>query len=142
MSTNLIARATTRIAAPVHEVWKALVSPKDIHEYMFGTTVESDFRVGSPIVWKGEWEGKKYEDKGVILEVRPDRVLRYSHFSPMSGQPDRPENYHSVMIELAEAGNGTEVALSQDGNESEQARQHSQKNWEMMLGALKKHLER
>ncbi len=108
---------------------------------MFGTRVVSDWREGSPIIWKGEWQGKSYEDKGVILQFKPGRTIQYSHFSPLSGLPDKPENYHTVTIELSGEGNQTRVSLAQDNNPTEQARDHSEKNWEMMLTALKKFLE-
>jgi len=35
----------------------------------------------------------------------------------------------------------TRVTLSQDNNPTEQAREHSEKNWGMMLTALKQFLE-
>jgi uncharacterized protein YndB with AHSA1/START domain len=139
---KLVAKASTAINAPAAAVWDALVNPKKIKEYMFGTSAISDWKKGSPIVWKGEWEGKKYEDKGTILQLERERVLQYSHFSPLSGVPDKPENYHTITIELSPKGNQTVVSLSQDNNENEQARAHSEKNWAMMLAGLKKLLEK
>jgi uncharacterized protein YndB with AHSA1/START domain len=141
MATDLIAKASEVIDAPIQTVWDALVDPKAIKEYMFGSEVTSDWRKGSPISWKGEWKGKAYEDKGVILEIDPGRTLKYSHFSPLSGQPDEPENYHNVTIELVEEDHATRVSLSQDNNTDEEAREHSAKNWETMLTGLKKYVE-
>ena len=141
MNRNLVARASITIDAPRAQVWSALVNPEAIKQYMFGTNVVSDWRKGSPIVWKGEWQGKSYEDKGVILELKPERTIQYTHFSPLSGLPDTPENYHTVTIDLSGEGNQTRVSLAQDNNPTEQARDHSQKNWERMLMALKKFLE-
>ena len=141
METNLIAKASATVDAPVAKVWEALVNPDAVKQYMFGTNVASDWKEGSPITWEGEWNGKSYEDKGVILAFEPERKLQYSHFSPMSGEPDKPENYHTVTIELADAGAETQVSLTQDKNATEEAKEHSQKNWEMMLGGLKKYLE-
>jgi len=103
---------------------------------MFGTTVISNWLKGSPIVWKGAWQGKPYEDKGAILKLKPERLIQYSHFSPLSGKPDLPENYHTVTTELASDGASTTVSLSQDNNETEQERKHSEENWKMMLDAL------
>jgi uncharacterized protein YndB with AHSA1/START domain len=142
MNKGLIANASTTINAPSAELWQALVTPAAIKEYMFGTTVTSDWVVGSPIVWKGEWQGRAYEDKGIILQVVPERVLEYSHFSPLTGVPDVPENYHIVTVELSPDGERTRVTLFQDNNPTEQAREHSEKNWGMMLAALKQFLER
>jgi uncharacterized protein YndB with AHSA1/START domain len=142
MDNNLIARASTTVNARRPEVWQALVDPQAIQEYMFGTHVVTDWDEGSPIIWKGEWQGKSYQDKGTILKVEQGRVLQYSHFSPLSGQPDAPENYHTVTIELTPEGERTTVTLTQDNNENEEARQHSEDNWGMMLTALKQFLEK
>ena len=141
MDKKLIAKASTTIQAPAAKVWEALVTPATIKQYMFGTTVASDFKKGSPITWKGEWQGRKYEDKGVILDLQPQRKLAYSHFSPLSGLPEKPENFHNITIELVDKGKQTLVSLSQDNNADEKERDHSQKNWEMMLSGLKKVLE-
>lgn len=141
MGKNLIAKASININAPGDKVWNALVKPEAIKQYMFGTTVVSDWREGSPIVWKGEWQGKSYEDKGVILQFRPGRMLQYTHFSSLSGLMDKPENYHTVTIELSPGGQQTQVSLVQDNNTTEDSRAHSEKNWGMMLAALKKFLE-
>jgi uncharacterized protein YndB with AHSA1/START domain len=142
MDEGLIAKASTLIDAPIDKVWSALITPESIKQYMFGTTVASEWREGSPITWKGEWEGKPYEDKGVILKLQPQRTLQYSHFSPLMGRPDKPENYHRVKIDLSRAGNQTRVDLAQDNNLTEEARAHSEKNWNMMLTALKAFLEK
>lgn len=141
MQESRVAVATVTVDAPRERVWKALVTPSQIKTYMFGTTVESDFRPDSPITWKGEWKGKPYEDKGKILDARPGELLRYTHFSPLAGLPDKPENYHVVTIELGGEGSATRVTLSQDNNPSDRARQESEKNWTAMLNGLKRLLE-
>lgn len=142
MKQDLIAKAEVTINASAADVWSALVTPEAIRQYMFGAEVRSEWKEGSPIVWRGEWQGKSFEDKGEVLQVEPGRRLRYSHFSPLSGAADLPENYHTVTIELTEAGPATRVVLTQDNNATEQAREHSEKNWEQMLGGLKKYVER
>ncbi len=140
-SQNLIATAEVTIVASVDKVWDALVTPETIKKYMFGTTVTSDWKQGSEITWKGEWKGNAYEDKGVILHLEPLRELQYSHFSPLTGLPDIPENYHIVTIELKGDNHQTYVTLSQDHNSTEQEKEHSESNWAMMLMELKKLLE-
>ncbi len=141
MDKNLIAKASVTVNAPKAKVWNALVRPEAIKQYMFGTNVVSDWREGSPIIWKGEGQGKSYEDKGEILQFKPERTLQYSHFSPLSGLPETRENYHTVTIEVSGEGPQTRVSLAQDNNPSEKARDHSQEMWEMMLVALKKFVE-
>ena len=141
MDFNLIARTSIRIKASREKVWDALVNPAAIKQYMFGTNVVSDWKEGGPILWKGEWQGKSYEDKGVILQLLPEQTIQYSHFSPLSGLPDEPESYHIVTIELSNDEAQTLVSLSQDNNSDEQEREHSENNWGMMLTSLKKFLE-
>lgn len=138
---DIIARVSTTIDAPKDKIWEALVTPKIIKQYFFGTDVKSDFRKGSAITWNGEWEGRPYQDKGEILDVQPGRSLQFSHISPAS-EKDIPENYRTVTIELKDRGGKTEVTLTQDNNHTEDAREHSEKNWQMMLDSLKKLLEK
>ena len=142
MSKQFVAKQSIVIAAPAGKVWDALVNPEMIKQYMFGTNAVSDWKEGSPIIFKGEWEGKTYEDKGVILRLEPERLIRYTHFSPLSGLPDVPENYHTVTVELSSDGAYTLLSLSQDNNPTQQAQEHSEKNWGMMLTGLKKLLEK
>src|SRR5579859_1565322 len=130
---GLIAKASVTIHAPLARVWDAFVNPDIIKQYMFGTTVVTDWKEGSPILWKGEWQGKPYEDKGVILKLKPQQLIEYSHFSPLTGEPDVPENYHHVRVELAGEGQHTTVTLAQDGSASEDEREQSEKNWVMIL---------
>ena len=141
MGKGLIATAMATIDAPRTRVWQALVDPKAIKQYMYGADVETEWRVGCPIVWKGEWQGRRYEDKGEILRFEPEQRLEYSHWSPLSGPKDEPANYHTVTIELTGEGDRTRVVLQQDNNSSEDARSHSETNWRAMLGGLKKHVE-
>lgn len=141
MTRQLVANASILVNAPPAAVWKALTDPADIKDYMFGTTVTSDWREGGLITWKGEFQGRSYEDKGTILTFDPNRKLEYSHFSPLAGKPELPENFHTVTVELTQEGQGTRVTLTQDNNGSEKEREHSTKNWETMLSGLKKHVE-
>jgi uncharacterized protein YndB with AHSA1/START domain len=141
MEKGLVAKVSININAPRTKVWDALVKPEAIKQYFFGTNVVSDWKVGSPIVWKGEWQGKPYEDKGKILQFKPGQTVQYSHFSPLAGVPDIPANYHTVTVELSDEGTQTHVLLSQDNNANEEERGHSEENWGMMLAALKKFLE-
>jgi uncharacterized protein YndB with AHSA1/START domain len=141
MEKELIANASIAVKAPIMHVWEALITPDIIKKYMFGTDVVSSWKEGDPISWKGEWEGKPYEDKGKILKFDPGKMLRYSHYSPSSGLPDSPENYHTVTYILRAENGRTVVSLSQDNNKDEKEVEHSKKMWQSMLEALKKEVE-
>ena len=141
MDRKLTAKARLTIHAPVSKVWQALVNPEIIKQYLFNTEVISDWNVGSSIIYKGEWEGKPFEDKGEILEIEPERVLKSTHWSPLSGVPDTPENYHRVTYTLVEKGDSTEVTITQDNNASDEEKAHSEKNWQTVLEGMTKLLE-
>src|SRR3954463_16314907 len=106
-TANLVARSSVTIAAPADKVWNALVTPAAIKQYMFGTTVVSDWKEGSPIVFKGEWQGKTYEDRGEIRQLKPGRTLQYTHVSGQPGAAGKQENAHLVTIQLSPEGNET-----------------------------------
>ena len=137
-----VATAEIEIDASPSRVWTALTDPDEIEKYMFGSHVVTDWQPGSSIVWKGEFEGKKYEDKGEIVEFEPGRRLTVTHFSPLSGQDDVPENYHTLTYELEGDGAKTRVALSQDNNSTVEAAEHSKANWKKMLSGLKDVVEK
>lgn len=116
MPSGHLATAEIAIRAPRAKVWAALKDPAATREYMFETTVTSDWTEGSPITWEGVWEGKPYRDTGVIRRIVPGELLQYSHTSPRPGKPDAPGDEHLVTIRLSDADAATHVALTQDNN--------------------------
>jgi len=126
------------INASPESVWKALTSPKDVKQYMMGAELGTDRKVGGPVVWRGAFKGKKFEDKGEVLHVDKPEHLAYTHFSPSSGEKDDPENYREVHIRLSKEDDKTHLVLTQDNNASAEAKKGSEKNWKMMLQGLKK----
>jgi len=140
--TGYVATAEAEISASTAQVWTALTDPDQIEKYMFGSRVETDWKPDSPIVWKGEYDGKSYEDKGEIVEIDPERRLKVTHFSPLSGQEDVPENYHTLTYELENRGDTTHISLSQYNNASEEQAEQFKGNWQSMLDSLKEVVER
>ena len=134
MAENLVAQATVQIAASAEDVWSVLVDPHA--RWMVGARVTSTYVVGDPITFDGEWEGKPFQDHGEIVEVERPRLLRYTHYSPLSGQPDVPENYHHLTFTLEESDGSTTVTLEQDGNGSTDEVEHAEGLWRRVLEAL------
>lgn len=138
MSETFVAMSTTLINAPVERVWSVITDPEATKEFMFGTEVDTDWAVGSPIVWRGTWEGKDYEDKGEILEFDPDHRLVTTHFSPLTGLPDVPENYHTVTWTVKKHGDGAKLTLTQDNNPTAEAAEQSESTWNKVVADVKK----
>jgi uncharacterized protein YndB with AHSA1/START domain len=141
MDKGLVAKAEIVIKASPAKVWEALTKPELIKQYLFGTEAVSDWRAGSPIAYKGVWQGTPYEDKGQVLRAEPGRLLASTYWSSMSGLPDAPENYNTVTYELTPADGGTKLTVTQDNNSTEESRGHSEKNWTLVLQGLKRLLE-
>lgn len=136
--TGYVAVAEIDIAASPERVWDVLTKPADVPELWFGAVVETDWQVGSPITWTGEWQGKAYQDKGEILAFEPGRCLQLTHFSPLTGQPDVPENYHTLTYTLTGA---THLKLEQDNNSSEEEAAHAQTMWQTLVAKVKQAAE-
>lgn len=136
--TGIVAVAEIDIDAPAARVWDVLTSPEQLKQLWFGADVKTDWQVGSPITWSGQYEGKSYEDKGEVLAVEPEHLLKLTHYSPLTGQPDVPENYHTLTYTLT--GN-THLKLEQDNNTTEDEAKHSQAMWEMLVAKVKEAAE-
>src|SRR5262245_62138845 len=102
MTETLKTQSSITIAAPIAEVWDALTTPALIKSWFFGVDTETDWAEGSPIVHRGDFQGKPYEDRGTIVKFDPPRMLVHTHWSPVSGLPDRREHYQQVSWALAE----------------------------------------
>jgi uncharacterized protein YndB with AHSA1/START domain len=139
---SLTATSSITINASPEKVWQAITVPEMIKQYMYGAEVISDWQKGSPIIYKGVWEGRPYEDKGTILEIKPNELLTFTYLSAMSGLPDKPENYNEVSFALSKTGeNQTNFTVTQTNNPSPEAVKKAEGTWAMMLGGIKKLLE-
>lgn len=139
---GLIATADVELSASPGQVWNALTEPDLIRQYLFGAEVETTWEPGSPIVWRGEYEGRSYEDKGEVLVFEPEKALAVTHFSRLTGLEDRPENYHTVSYALTDRGDHTHLALVQDNNDTAEAVQKASEDWQTVLDQLKVLVER
>jgi hypothetical protein len=60
----------------------------------------------------------------------------------MGGFEDKPENYATVTYELDAKDNNTQLTVSADNIATEKERDHTEKNWGMVLETMKKLLEK
>ena len=139
--TKLTLNTEIKFKAPAAKVWQGLTDPAMVKEYFFGTNLESNWKVGEPITFSGEWEGNKYQDKGTILEIDHGKFLKYSYWSSMGGTEDKPENYANITYKLTEKDGGTTLAITQDNVKDEAAKEHSEQNWQGVFEGLKKMIE-
>ncbi len=59
MNRNLKVSKSIEVNSNVKKVWDALTNPGKIKVYLFGTETITDWQIGSPIIFQGEYEGYK-----------------------------------------------------------------------------------
>src|SRR5690242_15341077 len=96
MKGHLVAETSVSIKATPQQVWKAITTPSSIEKYLMGTHVTSEWKEGSPITYEGEYNGRKYHDKGTIRKFEPGKVFQSTYWSSIGGKEDKPENYNLV----------------------------------------------
>ncbi len=139
---DLTAQSSIVIDAPAEKVWEALTTSDIIKQYFYGVDTITDWKVGSEIRHRGMWNGKPFEDKGIVKKFDPPRELAATHWSPLSDEPDLPENYHTVTYTVTPRGSQSEVSIANDHNPNEESRDHSAQNWAGVLKSLKELLEK
>jgi uncharacterized protein YndB with AHSA1/START domain len=144
----LVIKNSISINAPASRVWDALVNPEQTKKYMFGCEAISDWKIGSPLIWRGLYEGKEMIFvKGNIVDLKPGKFLAYTVIDPNSGIADVPENYLDVTYELQEE-NGDTILTATQGDyatvgDGQNRYRHSMDGggWDPILVEIKKLVE-
>lgn len=142
MNKKLISKSKLKINASSTSIWEALVKPEIAKEYFFGAEIVTDWKVGSPITFKGEFNGNKYEEKGVLLNIKPKSQLQYSHWSHFDGLPDEPENYRTWTFEISEENESFFLNISEDNIPTEKQKKRSDEFWKEVLLKIKRLVEK
>ena len=150
MSQPLFVKNTITINAPIAKVWDALVNPEQTKKYMFGCETVSDWKIGSPLLWKGIYEGKEMVFvKGNIVDIQPGKLLAYTTIDPNNPAiPDIPENYLTVTYDLTTENNLTVLKVTQgdyskvaEGEKRYTEAYNLGEGWNPILGEIKKLVE-
>lgn len=131
---------SVRIQAPASKVWEMLTHPEKIGLWMMDTPVhiQSDWKVGSPLVFTGDLHGIPYENKGVILQLEPEKILVYTHWSSLSERPDEPEQYGIITFRLTGTEEGTVLDFTQTNTGKYATDRHINYYWGTALALIKK----
>ena len=103
-----------KILAPAKKVWLALTSAELVKQWQYGSDLLTTWEVGTSIVFRNEWNGQVFEQKGTVFEFLPVSRLRYSLFFPRPDVQDIPENYFFMTYELAENDGITTLLVRQE----------------------------
>lgn len=137
---------TSKVALAVNttatEIWEALVNSNTAKRYFWGADIQTDWQAGSSILFKGEFNGNKYEEKGVILEAKHCVRLQYTHWSDQEGLPDTAEHYRTWTFDLAPASGYTTLTITEDNIPTMQQKERSDEFWTSVLSTIKEIVER
>jgi len=106
--------STVKILAPARKVWEAVTSPALVKQWQYGSDLQTTWEVGTPIVFRNEWNGQVFEQKGTVLEFSPESRLRYSLFFPRPDLQDIPEHQLYMTYELTEKSGTTTLLVRQE----------------------------
>jgi uncharacterized protein YndB with AHSA1/START domain len=134
---------TVNINAPTSKVWETLTNPELMKKWMFDTEINimTDWKVGSPIVIRGNMDGKNFENNGTVLQFEIEKILQYTHLSSLSRLPDKPENYSVLEFRLAPMESQTALTLTLSNFPTESIYKHLAFYWNVTLEVLKRMLE-
>lgn len=137
MENNSI-KGSIKINATAGKIWDALTNRDKIMLYT-GSSTQTDWAVGSSITWTGEMHGTKFRNKGEVLEIASNRLLRYTYWSGMGGDPDLPENYSEITYTLTPIGeNQTELTYTRIKIPTHIEKQIFEEHLPSMLGEIKR----
>jgi len=143
MDHTLTISQSIDIRATPAKIWEGLTNPAIIKEYLYGTETITDWKVGSEVIFQGEFEEKEYRDKGVILENEFQKTISYTYWSGFSGMEDIPENYSVVTYGITPIdAEHTRLTWTQRGYASPEAFEHSKKGMTPFLEQIKAIFER
>ncbi|HYK38370.1 SRPBCC domain-containing protein [Alloacidobacterium sp.] len=111
--TELFIRKSIEVNATAEALWKVLTDNTLIPQYMFGCVAETDWKPGSPLLWKGAADGKLYV-KGHVVTADAPRRLEYTCIDPNNpAVPDIPANYLTMIYEIRKQGEGLVLEIIQ-----------------------------
>lgn len=145
MTKELLITKTITLNAAAEKVWDALTNPAKTKEYMYNCEALSDWKVGSPLIWKGAKDGVVYV-KGTIVAIEKGKRLQFTTFDPNSTMEDVPSNYITVTYGLSPEGNKTTLSIIQstpvNATDAEKRHNESAAGWEMVLKGVKEVAEK
>lgn len=144
MDGTLVFRTQIKIRASQTRVWDALINPEMTRQYMFGCVPITDWKVGSPLLWRGLADNVDYVI-GEVIAFEPESLLSTTTFNPHMGHADVPENYLTGEYQLSHSDGVTTINIVQGDfakvDDGQKRYTEAQGAWDFALQKLKALLE-
>ena len=126
---------TVELRADPTTVWKALTNPELTKQYFFGCEALSDWKVGSVLDYRCEFEGSKITVvTGEIRSIDPPRYLE----ATCRGVQDGVEGEETVATyTLTPTDSGTQLSVTQGEFTDESKFDQHGASWDQVLVGLK-----
>ncbi len=141
----LFVEKTIQIDAPPFKVWDVLTKPEYTGqwapEFMRGSPfrIESEWRIGAPVRWKGEDDQIVVE--GNVTRLEPEKLLRFTVFDVRAAQRPAVSDEDGISFELHQQEARTMLRVRQGDfspmKEAEKYRQASAEVWDRVLPKIK-----
>ena len=146
---KLFVEKSIKINAPASRVWDALTRPEFTDQWALEFSggaefhIESDWKLGSPVLWKGQ-DGSVIV-QGNVTALEPNKFLRFTVFDVRGEKPPVTEE-DGITYELTEQNGETMLRLSQGDfsvmAEGEKYHRLSAEVWDRVLPKVKELAEK
>ncbi len=146
---KLFVNKTIEINAPASKVWNALTRREYTDQWALEFTggaefhIESDWKLGSPVLWKGQDGSVIVQGNVTVLE--PQKFLRFTVFDVRGEKPPVTDE-DGITYELTEQNGKTLLRLSQGDfsamADGEKYRNLSAEIWDRVLPKVKELAEK
>ncbi|MES2619570.1 MAG: SRPBCC family protein [Bacteroidota bacterium] len=138
MKGNTTSKVSCGINAPASKVWEILTTPQLTKTFFFGTEADSDWEPGSPIKFRSSWAGKFYDNVGIVLTSKRNKLLRFL----VSATDDQVYIDINVTYELQEKDEATKLTVTQENLPDESTKENAEYNWSAALENVKQIAEK
>jgi uncharacterized protein YndB with AHSA1/START domain len=129
--------STIIITASTEKVWDTITKPELVKLWQYGSDLLTTWEIGSDIKFRTEWQDKVFEQRGKVLEVRPNELVKYSLFAPGPDLEDKSENYFIMSYVLTDENGQTKLEIIQEDNRPNAVQEEPQGEKNPVLMSLK-----
>jgi len=122
MVNDLVVTRSALLNATPERVWEALTHPGMTKQYMYNCEVESDWKPGSALRWKGTFQGSPLNVEGKVMEIVPGRMIKFTGFDRLVRGDNSRQGDIYVTHEIIPQGAKTKLLTTLEHFEGDETR--------------------
>ena len=134
MVNDVIITRSILLNATPERVWEALTHPGMTKQYFYNCEINSDWKPGASLRWKGNYQGRELSAEGEILDIVPGRMIKYSGFDRLvEGDLSRQVDIQ-IKHEIIPQGSRTKLLTTIDHFEGDETRaEYAADQWDLEI---------